>query len=170
MNHILHLSNADVREAVDQAVLEIANSKIQFNHIIGIGRGSLVPAGFLSYRLGNLPVTCLPSPPTYSLCEMLDLQNKNILVVDNISTTGITINNIINEFKQLASSSTNSPASKSEMYFSFGELRSCVLYARPSAVNSISFIGEQIAEGTRIIFPWDSTVEKRRSVQYGTAI
>ena len=79
-------------------VLQIQESKITYDAILGVARGGLILAGFLSYHLGIKSFytvnTKLYEDKTLVLPEILyfpeNIQLGNVLVVDDILDTGST--------------------------------------------------------------------------------
>ena len=141
------ITNEMLHQAVDNIVEQIEDSGISYNHIIGLCRGGIVPAGYLSYRMGNIPVTCLNSPVSYPRSLMYDLAHANVLLIDNIATTGATLSRVVEEISSIRQNDTF-----------VGHVNSCALFARHSAFGKVDYIGKSVLEEneSRLVFPWES--------------
>jgi len=83
-------------------------SKMKFDYIIGINRGGLIPALIISNQL-DCKLICIGAKSytgkkrnklnIYSY-PVVNLKNKNVLIVDEICDTGITLNTIKKKVKQ----------------------------------------------------------------------
>lgn len=81
--------------------------------VIGIGTGGIVPASLVAFHLGcDLQIITLnyrdenntpryENPVVLNMPEMPSLQGKNILLVDDVSVSGKTLNEALLHFKGL---------------------------------------------------------------------
>jgi len=76
----IYLSWDDVDDLVNKLCLQIQDSKLLINSVMGIKRGGLIPAVMVSHRL-NVPY--------------VESLNANTLVIDDICDTGETLRGII---------------------------------------------------------------------------
>ena len=97
-----HVSLELVKEVIDFLANQIKSKDVIYDYVVGIGRGGLVPATMMAYKL-DLPVLCY-SLSTYDDhnkqsgmvehqlidFEALGKDSINILVVDDICDTGDT--------------------------------------------------------------------------------
>lgn len=69
------------------------NLDIEIDYIVGISRGGLVPAVYLSHLLGDIPMVCINPKQV-----VLDIpEYSTILLVDEISDTGNVFNSVLSE-------------------------------------------------------------------------
>ncbi|NBP02353.1 MAG: hypothetical protein EBU90_20000 [Proteobacteria bacterium] len=121
--------------------------------IIGVGRGGLIPATYISYEL-DVPMTCMivksydKHKQTYN-CEVFQhprvpREAKNVLVVDDINDTGCTFSFIKNYFDQTAGFDD---AAKPNLQF-------LSIFGKPHTTFE-SIVGEWVSNDEWVIFPWD---------------
>ena len=126
-------------------VLQIKESKISYDAILGVARGGLMLAGVLSYHLGIKPFytvnTKLYEDKTLVLPEILyfpeNVQLGNVLVVDDILDTGSTYALL----KRLVSA-----ASKSYSW--------AVLIDKGKTKINVDYVGIRLESSRWIHFPW----------------
>ena len=74
---------------------QIIDSGIQYNHIVGLSRGGLVPAVSLSHKLGVplIPVvwSTTSKKGNIDVMDLVDNPRHRILVVDDILDSGVTM-------------------------------------------------------------------------------
>lgn len=101
------LTWSDYGVGVRQLAQQIAEDGFQPDIILGIARGGLIPAGSLGYAL-SIKNTYLINVEYYTdvderldvpvilppYLEMVDLDGKNILVVDDVADTGHTLQKV----------------------------------------------------------------------------
>lgn len=111
---------------IDELALMVKNSKIKFDGVYGVPRGGLSIAVKMSHVLG-LPMLAHPT--------------KNTLVVDDISDTGVTLQNIKN--KKIA----------------------CLYSADWTVTKPDFFIEPKTKRESWIIFPWEGEDELDKTVE-----
>jgi len=141
----VHLAHMEFIDLIDDLVEKIYKSDIKFDHIVGLSRGGIVPAGYISYRLGNIPVTCLGGSVGYPLSQLHNLFHANILVVDNIATSGSTLAAVMADFQELQRHGVL-----------VGTVKFCTVFARDAAIDKIDFCARQVGNDEQVVFPWQS--------------
>jgi len=147
----------ELENLVDQIARTVIESGFKPDIIIGILRGGVIPARILADRLGVPDMATMEiklykgvglrgDRPYLRQPPMLDLSGKNILVVDDISDTGLTL--------QLAVEVVN-------LYFP-REVRTATVYIKPWT----DFVPDYYGAKSRnwIVFPWEKE-EYRREVE-----
>jgi len=76
----IYLSWDDIDDLVNKLCLQIQDSKLSINSVMGIKRGGLIPAVMVSHRL-NIPY--------------VESINANTLVIDDICDTGETLKALV---------------------------------------------------------------------------
>ncbi len=138
----------DIEEAVATVSSRIEESGFRPDVIIGIIRGGLVPARLVADRIGVDEIATMDiklykgvglrgERPYLRQPPLLDLFNKRVLIVDDVSDTGLTL--------QLAVEAVN-------LYMP-AEVRTATLYIKPWT----DFVPDYYAVSTRswIVFPWE---------------
>ena len=104
--------------------------------VIGIGTGGIVPASLVAFHLGcELQIITLnyrdenntpryENPVILNMPEMPSLQDKRILLVDDVSVSGKTLNEALRHFKGLKIK-TLTMKGKAD-YVLFPEIKDCV--------------------------------------------
>lgn len=128
----------------------LKHKNLKFDYVIGFGRGGLIPATLIAYKL-NVPVlnygvssySDKKKTTIYNVYQSVDFNNltdnARILVIDDICDTGETFNH----FKEL-------PKPK-ELKITYA-----ALFAKESSNSLIDFYSALAAEDQWIIFPWDN--------------
>lgn len=93
MQDKINLTWYNVDSVIRELLLKIKTSKIEFDTILGVGRGGLIPATILSYKLKinnlqNIGINTRHGDDT-TLYQKPKLSG-NVLVVDDINDTGKT--------------------------------------------------------------------------------
>ncbi len=107
----LKLSWNDIENQCTALAKEIKEKAVQFDIIIGISRGGLVPARLLSDILGNDEVDIIrvkfyrsvaktDEKPVILLSSQIDIKGKNILLVDDIADTGESLIETVEHLKE----------------------------------------------------------------------
>jgi len=133
----------------DKIAEAIVKSKILPDMIVAIGRGGMIPARILSDRLGvnNVQLFTITlykginqrnNKPTMGSFSV-DIDKKNILLVDDILDSGITIEAVINYMK--SKRPTN--------------VKTATLLCRKSNKRKPTFFAEECEDGEWIVFPWE---------------
>jgi len=137
-------------EAVRALALQVAASGYEPDIIMAIARGGLIPAGSLGYALSvkntfvmnveyytgvderlDVPVILPP------YLDLVDLEDKQFLVVDDVADTGHTLHMV-----------RNFTAGK------VGEVRTAVLYEKPQSVITCEYVWKKTDKW--ILFPWSA--------------
>lgn len=85
-------------EGIGHLAHSIVSSGEQYNYIVGIGRGGLIPATALSYRLTTPLIPAMlqtRSGTTMDLSALANLPLSECLIVDDIIDSGATIDKLI---------------------------------------------------------------------------
>ena len=128
----------------------IKETEIEYDYIIALGRGGLIPGTMLSYKLGiknlqNLGINTRQEDGKHLETLVNQIPNHisgNVLVVDDINDSGRTFQAV-------------SSLIKSE-YPDIGELLYCSLTTRHSTgFNENTISAEIINTSDWLVFPWD---------------
>lgn len=120
-----------------------------YDFIVGIGRGGLIPATMLAYKLkkkvigfGIQTYEGMTQTGDYTIYQPLTIPTKSakILVVDDICDTGRTFNII----RELYDEPNN------HLTFEFASL-----FVRDSKSHLVDYYGLSVAEGIWLDFPWE---------------
>jgi hypoxanthine phosphoribosyltransferase len=119
-----------------------------YDFIVGVGRGGLIPATMLAYKLKK-KVVCfgintyddMVQTDKYVIYQPIPVHTtkKKILVVDDICDTGNTVN-IIRDIYQ-----------KEEHY----DIEFASLFVRDSKSHLVDYYGLSVSDGIWLSFPWD---------------
>ncbi|MFA4641331.1 phosphoribosyltransferase [Pyrococcus kukulkanii] len=99
---------------VDRAIFALADKLREYKPdvIVGVARGGLIPAVRLSHILGDLPLKVIDvkfykgideraEKPVITIPIHGDLKDKKVVIVDDVSDTGKTLEVVIEEVKKL---------------------------------------------------------------------
>ncbi|MBO8175020.1 MAG: phosphoribosyltransferase [Thermococcus sp.] len=99
---------------VDRAIFSLADKLREYKPdvIVGIARGGLIPAVRLSHILGDIELKVIDvkfytdinehaEMPKITIPIYGDLKDKRVVIVDDVSDTGKTLEVVINEVKRL---------------------------------------------------------------------
>jgi len=144
----------EVDEIIDEIAGKVRASGFKVDVIIGVLRGGVIPARLLADRLAVADMATMEiklykgiglrgDRPYLRQPPMLELTGKNVLVVDDISDTGLTL--------QLAVETVN-------LYLP-REVRTATLYIKPWT----DFVPDYYGRKTRnwVVFPWERDEYKR---------
>lgn len=145
----------DIYEALLDVCNQIRKSGVKIDVIIGISRGGLVPARFLSDLLSIDRIEIVRAEyyagvmkrmekPTIHFPSNLDVKGLNILVVDDVADTGDTIIEIEKELNRMGAN----------------RILKATLYVKPWNKAKIDFYHQMVDKW--IIFPWEivETIKK----------
>lgn len=135
-----YVSWNELHDLVNDIAHQIEESGIQFDYIVGVARGGLVPAVLLSHRL-EIPLVCAE----YSTRDNMTLNNgikwlaqiDNALVVDDIADSGATID----AFKKV----------NEELKFA------TVFHKTHTSSHDPDFVGEATESDDWIVFPFEKS-------------
>jgi uncharacterized protein len=147
----LNISWNQIDKYCDKITNDIKKAKISFDIIVSVGRGGMIPARILSDRLNIYDIQLFPirlyktvnqrnNKPTMGNLSV-DIQGKNILLVDDILDSGVSIESTIN---YMNSKKPNS-------------IKSAMLLCKKSNKRKPTFFGEECDDDAWIIFPWECT-------------
>jgi hypoxanthine phosphoribosyltransferase len=133
----------------DKIAEDVIKSNVLPDMIVSVGRGGMVPARILSDRLGvdNVQLFSIKlyrgvgqrnNKPTIGNFSV-DIQDKNILLVDDILDSGISIESVINHMQ------SKRPKS----------IKTATLLCRKSNKRKSTFFADDCEDGTWIVFPWE---------------
>lgn len=120
-----------------------------YDFIVGVGRGGLIPATMLAYRLKKKIVNFgintyddMVQTKDYSIYQPLIIPTKKskILVVDDICDTGQTFNIIRDQYC----------TPNEHLTFEFASL-----FVRDSKSHLVDYYGLSVSEGIWLDFPWE---------------
>ena len=128
----------------------LKHKNLKFDYVIGFGRGGLIPATIIAYKLGipvlNYGVSSYinkDKTPEYNVYQNIDFDNlpksSRLLVIDDICDTGET-------FKHFRS--MTKPNVWAATY--------AALFAKESSSINVDFYSSLAGEDQWIVFPWDS--------------
>jgi len=147
----IYLTWPEVESLVGNIVESIRNDNVTFDEMLVVARGGLIPAGLISKRLDirNIVTASVLFNPNSTNDETFlqfpdesCLNDKKILIVDDVWNTGRTITNI-----------------KNKIIAANGKPVTAVLHYKPK--NSIisndapDYVGEKVFDNW-IMYPWDS--------------
>ena len=159
----IHLSYKKVQRMVKSIADNIKEDDWQPDYIVGITRGGLLPANLLSQylktKMYSLDV-CLRDHTDgmgpESNCWMSEdaLDDKNILIVDDINDTGATLNWIVDDWKR-----SNQPHSPDWEKALGNNVRIAALVEnKASKFKGVSYYGKLInkaEDDAWCVFPWE---------------
>ena len=154
------ISSQEIKELCLKIAQDIAVTQKNYDFLIGINRGGIIPLGYLSYFLNNRNTKILDTSlygddeePDISH-EKIQIERKKvidflsdlkkekkdpkILIIDDLTDTGSTLDNI-----QIIN----------EAYFDFN-IEYTVLYHNSKGIFEPDYYGKEKPEGW-LIFPWD---------------
>lgn len=142
MTEKIYIRWEDFHQQAKQLAIKLKESG-QWNKIIAVSRGGLLPAGILAYELDirNVEVVNMSSydGDKQRLREDIDIQSyvgkvdKNTIVIDDLSDTGNTFKLLRKEFPQAHFAS---------------------VYAKPKGKSFVDFYVSEMPDKW-IVFPWD---------------
>ncbi len=144
------------------AMLLCQTKKLQSDYkpdiIVGIARGGIVPARFLSDLLETRNLTTIQieyykginqtkDEPSLKRCLNLQLTSKTVLLVDDISDSGSSLQLAKNHLKQNGAK----------------EIKIATLYAKPTSITKPDYFEKQTSNW--IVFPWDIKETVRKIIE-----
>lgn len=136
------------------------------DHIVGIGRGGLVPAAYLSHRTGIslLSIDYSSGVPSFAeeLMEKLAVatcEGRSILIVDDINDSGRTIEALRNSLIEHGADRT--------------KVRVAVLIDNVRSAAKVEYRSRTIDRATDkrwFVFPWEAMAERRTLVEEAEAV
>lgn len=141
---------SEIYDYIAEIASEIKSSDIKIDSIIGIARGGMVPARFISdfllipdikivyagFYIG--PKKHMDKPIIYTPLEE-SLEGKNVLIVDDVADTGETIIAVIDHLKEKGAEN----------------IYVAVIYVKPWNKAPIDFYAKET--DAWIVFPWEFT-------------
>lgn len=141
----------DIEEICRDITKQITDKKWEFDTIISVGRGGMIPARILSDML-SIPTVYMYNiklykgigdrhnrPTTESF--NYNIEKKRVLLVDDILDSGITIEHVYNNLQNNRTS----------------ELKIATLFCKSHATNKPTFFARLCEADDWIIFPWEKT-------------
>jgi hypoxanthine phosphoribosyltransferase len=150
----LKLSWNDIENQCTALAKEIKEKSIQFDIIIGISRGGLVPARLLSDLLGNDEVDMMrvkfyksvaktDEKPAIIFSSQIDISGKDILLVDDIADTGESLIATVEHLKEK----------------NVKNILTATLLKKPQSKFTPDFFSMETPDW--VIFPWEINETKR---------
>jgi len=150
-----HVSSVGVQTLIDVIVESVVDSGKQYTHVMGISRGGLIPAVYISHALGlPLAITSYSAPEgkgtgtqnkfTWQDDKHVEIdQGSVVLVVDDIVDSGCTKAHVLEELNVYVAVVD---------YAALYEKEGCV----QSGVDALGYVGEYLEEDAPwIVFPWE---------------
>lgn len=138
----LHISWEDFHNHTKQLAQKIKASG-EYNKIIAISRGGLIPAGIISYELDirnthAINISSYDGECQREICNIdIDVNagcvDEKTLIIDDLSDTGTTLRLL----RQM-----------------FPNARFATVYAKPNGVNDVDIFAQAVPDRW-IVFPWD---------------
>ena len=145
----------DVEEGCARIAEQIRSSNVDVDVIVGIMRGGWIPARLLSDYLGvdrmgaleikfYMGIEETAEKPVVTQPLIIDVRDKNVLVVDDVADTGKTLNVAVNFL----------------MHYGPRRILTATLYLKPWSIHRPNYYYQETSAW--IIFPWDKaeTVEE----------
>lgn len=143
-----HLTWNDIHTIIDDVVLRL--SSYQFDAVVGIMRGGLIPATLISYKL-NIPliaygVSSYVNDTQQTLREYQPMspnirEMRSVLVVDDISDTGTTLLHTISTIRAMSPDCN---------------VITAALIAKEQTLCYPQFYQNFYDKNTWVVFPWES--------------
>jgi len=148
-------------ENIDDVCNKVSDLITKVNYkpeiIISIGRGGLIPSRILSDRLNvsniymyNVKlytgINARKSKPTIEFFNC-DVQNKSVLLVDDILDSGITVNAVLEDLLKKRPKA----------------VRTATLYCREDSISKPTFYGSIVRKGLWIEFPWEKVETEKEN-------
>ncbi len=120
--------------------------KKDYDFIVGVGRGGLIPATMLAYKLKKKVISCgintyndMVQTDKYVVYQPITLPTKKckVLVVDDICDTGNTFNIIRDIYAK-------------DNHFEFASL-----FVKDSKAHLVDYYGLSVSDGVWLDFPWE---------------
>lgn len=161
----IHYTNDNVKELSNTILMQMHRDNWKPDYIVGLTRGGLVPAVYMSHYLDvpmeTLQVSFRDHNRNESNCWMsedafgYDCGQKNILIVDDINDTGATLDWIINDWQ-----STCGQASDKWDTVWGNTVRFAVLVDNLSSsfTHKVNYSGTEINkldDDVWIVYPWE---------------
>jgi uncharacterized protein len=145
------ISNETISEVVEYLSVQLSKSGVKYDYVIGVGRGGLIPATMLAYKL-HIPVLCY-AISTYDNEEKTNttihqevnfesMCNANILIVDDICDSGYTFEYIKSQIELVSAN----------------EVQECTflsIFAKKSSIDIPDYIGLVTEQNIWLNFPWE---------------
>ena len=119
-----------------------------YDLVVGVGRGGLIPATMLAYKLNKKVVNFgistydnMSQKLNYDIYQHIIIPDKKtrVLVVDDICDSGNTFNIIRETYKD-----------EPNLQFTFASL-----FARDRVTSEVDYYGLSVSEGIWLVFPWE---------------
>lgn len=143
----MRLSWEDIEQLVSKICDDMKN-RYTTNHIIAVGRGGLIPARLISDKLNVKDISIINVSLYKGVAEKNNkisilnynenIEKKNVLLIDDISDSGETIEAVIDHLKNKRAN----------------VIRSATLLMRDTLIRWPSFVGKTIGKDW-VIFPWE---------------
>lgn len=104
-----YYSNEDMMIGIETIIDQLDSDKWTPDVIVGILRGGIIPAVYLSHRLGNIPLLSMDwstrdivvGKNVPAELEGYLFSDSKILLVDDICDSGLTMKEIIDQFEEI---------------------------------------------------------------------
>ena len=128
---------------------DLSNVTSNFDKVIGIERGGCIPGVMMSHQLGipynSLKWSTRDHVGKDNISKLLDLNEKTILLVDDINDSGETISTLTERLDTLGFS---------------GELTICTLLSKSTSINRVDYNARELKTPNELdswyVFPWET--------------
>lgn len=142
------ISYEKITELIGKVTAQIRADNITYDYVIGFGRGGLIPATLLAYKL-DIPVLCFSvasytgtTQGDYTVHQEIDFaklnKDTNIIVIDDICDTGDTFQ----FFQQIDKPNVNI-------------IKYAALFTKEHSKNIIDYYGTIAIKDNWLVFPWE---------------
>jgi len=147
---IKNLSWKNIDSYCEDIVNKIKKVNYSPNVIVSVGRGGMIPSRIISDRL-NIHTIYMVNIKLYTgINKRMSapvimpfnyiVQRQDILLVDDIFDTGITIEAVLNEMRKKQ----------------IGSIRTACLLCKENAPSKPTFYSDMVKENEWIVFPWEN--------------
>ncbi len=143
--HTLALTWDDLSQASKLLARKLAATQVQWDAMVAVTRGGLIPAGLISHELDirHIETICIASYEESTRIQRMpkvikNLSQKwpNVLVIDDLVDTGKTFQLVQKMLPQA---------------------QYAALYAKPKGLNVVNHYVREVTQDTWIVFPWETS-------------
>lgn len=127
---------------------DLSNVTSNYDKVIGIERGGCIPGVMMSHQLGipynSLKWSTRDHVGKDNISKLLDLNEKSILLVDDINDSGETISTLLERLEQLGFT---------------GNITICTLLSKSTSINTVDYYAKELKTPEELdswyVFPWE---------------